>query len=59
MSQIFWDTFYANIFSSLSVIVILAAIGFIAKHRITKNLKHFIATEVDDTLKQIKNTNKP
>ncbi len=54
MSQNFWDAFYANLFSSLSVVVILAIIGFIAKHRITRNFKKFIASEVEETIEQIK-----
>ena len=58
MSQNFWDAFWANLFSGLSIVVILTAIGYLAKHRITQNIKKFIATEVDETVKQIKNQTK-
>ena len=58
MSQNFWDAFWANLFSSLSVVIIVTLIGYGAKHRITKNLRKFIADEVDATLKQINKTTK-
>jgi hypothetical protein len=54
MTQNFWDAFWANLFASLSVVVILTVAGYLAKHKITRNLKKFIANEVDETIKQIK-----
>lgn len=58
MSQAFWDSFYANLFASLSVVLILGVVGFLAKHRLVRTIKKFIASEVDDTLKQIQGTKK-
>ncbi len=53
MSQTFWDTFWANLFSSLAVVAILTIIGYASKAKITRNLKKFIANEVEEILKQI------
>lgn len=58
MSQNFWDAFWANLLSGLSIVAIITAVGYLAKHRITRNLKKFIANEVDETLKQIKDNTK-
>ncbi|MDR3642989.1 MAG: hypothetical protein P4L74_05180 [Candidatus Doudnabacteria bacterium] len=56
MSQNFWDAFWANLFASLAVVAILTVAGFIAKHRVSRNIRKFIADEVATILKQINNT---
>jgi hypothetical protein len=58
MSQLFWYPYWANLLASLSVIVILGLVGFVAKHRITKNLKKFISSEVDEVVKKVTNDKK-
>lgn len=58
MSQNFWDAFWGNLLSGLAIVLILSIVGFIAKHRVSKNLKKFISGEVDEVIKQIKDTGK-
>lgn len=58
MTQNFWDAYWANFLGGISVIVILGLVGIITKHKIARNLKKFIAGQVDETLKQIKEINK-
>ena len=58
MSQNFWDGFWSNLFSNLAVVLILAAIGYLSRAKIVRDVKKFIASEVDETIKQIKDEEK-
>ena len=58
MSQNFWDAFWANLLSNLTVVIILSALGYIAKAKIARDLKKFIANEIDEAVKQIKSANR-
>ena len=48
--NLFWTNFWSNFFANLAVVVVLTALGYVAKNKIIKDLKKFIDEEVVHSL---------
>jgi hypothetical protein len=46
----FWSNFWSNFLANLGVVVVLSALGYVAKGKIARNLKNFIDSEVSNAL---------